>query len=63
MEMHKEQQKKRISKWAKTSITARMLMVGVLTIILLIPMSFIKNLINERMDRQQEVVKEINQKW
>lgn len=38
-------------------------MIGFLIIILLIPLSYIKNLINERMLRQQEVVKEINQKW
>jgi len=57
------QPKKRISNWAKNSITARMLMVGILTVILLIPMSFIKSLIHERMNRQQEVVNEINQKW
>ncbi|MFB9053624.1 cell envelope integrity protein CreD [Formosa undariae] len=57
------QQPSRIGKWVKTSITARMLMVGLLTSILLIPLSFIKSLIHERMDRQEEVVNEINQKW
>jgi len=50
-------------KWIKTSITARMLMVGFLILILLIPLSFIKSLISERMNRQQEVVQEINKKW
>lgn len=49
--------------WLKTSITARMLMVGFLVIILLIPLSFISSLINERAFRQQDVVNEINQKW
>ncbi|PKH52809.1 cell envelope integrity protein CreD [Tenacibaculum sp. Bg11-29] len=53
----------RFGKWVKTSITARMLMVGFLILILLIPLSFIKSLIYERMNRQQEVVKEINKKW
>lgn len=53
----------RFGKWVKTSITARMLMIGFLILILLIPLSFIKNLIFERMNRQQEVVQEINQKW
>lgn len=53
----------RFGKWVKTSITARMAMVGLLILILLIPLSFIKQLIYERMQRQQEVVNEINQKW
>eukprot|EP01090_Pellita_catalonica_P022636 TRINITY_DN887_c0_g1_i2.p2 TRINITY_DN887_c0_g1~~TRINITY_DN887_c0_g1_i2.p2 ORF type:complete len:140 (+),score=22.68 TRINITY_DN887_c0_g1_i2:1217-1636(+) len=53
----------RFGKWVKTSITARMLMIGFLILILLIPLSFIKSLIVERMNRQQEVVQEINQKW
>ncbi|PQV48218.1 inner membrane protein [Jejuia pallidilutea] len=49
--------------WLKTSITARMLMVGFLVIILLVPLSFINSLINERAFRQQDVVNEINEKW
>lgn len=49
--------------WLKTSITARMLMVGFLVIILLIPLSYINVLINERAYRQQDVVNEINEKW
>ncbi len=53
----------KLGKWVKTSITARMLMVGFLILILLIPLSFIKSLIYERMNRQQEVVQEINKKW
>ena len=57
------QQQGRFGKWAKTSITARMLMVGILIIVLMIPLSYIKSLIYERMQRQQEVVNEINQKW
>ncbi|MFD0836855.1 cell envelope integrity protein CreD [Mariniflexile aquimaris] len=49
--------------WLKTSITARMLMVGFLVIILLIPLAFINNLINERALRQNHVINEINEKW
>ncbi|SFN94618.1 inner membrane protein [Bizionia echini] len=49
--------------WIKTSITARMLMVGFLVIMLLIPLSFINELIAERSRRQQDVVSEINDKW
>ncbi|MFY0603654.1 MAG: cell envelope integrity protein CreD [Flavobacteriaceae bacterium] len=53
----------KLGKWIRTSITARMFMVGLLILILLVPLSYIKNLIQERMLRQQEVVKEINKKW
>jgi len=57
------QEKGKFEKWLKGSITARMVMVGLLIVILLIPLSYIKDLINERMLRQQEVVSEINKKW
>lgn len=57
------QQNGKLGKWLKNSITARMLMIGLLIVILLIPLSFIKSLIYERMGRQQEVVNEINKKW
>ncbi|WP_298368027.1 cell envelope integrity protein CreD [uncultured Lutibacter sp.] len=59
--MNKQQNK--FGSWLKTSITARMLMVGLLIIILLIPLSYIKSLINERAKRQESVVNEINAKW
>lgn len=49
--------------WLKTSITARLAMVGFLTLILLIPLFFIQSLIDERSRRQQNVVQEINEKW
>lgn len=47
----------------RNSITARMLVVGFLLIVLLIPLEFVKTLITERSFRQAEVVKEINGKW
>lgn len=53
----------KISNWLKTSITARMLMVGFLTLILLIPLSFVDSLIKERSFRQNDVINEINGKW
>ncbi|WP_452223734.1 cell envelope integrity protein CreD [Lacinutrix chionoecetis] len=49
--------------WLKTSITARFFMVGFLTLILLIPLFFIQNLIDERARRQESVIREINEKW
>lgn len=57
------QNKNKFGHWLKTSITARMLMVGFLTIILLIPLAFIESLITERSFRQNDVVAEINDKW
>lgn len=45
------------------STTAKMIMVGVLTLVLLIPLGFVNDLITERATRQQEVVNEINDKW
>lgn len=62
----KQQEKQNTSKfgnWLKTSITARMLMVGFLVIVLLIPLSYINSLIAERSIRQQDVVNDINEKW
>lgn len=62
IQKHTPQQNK-LGHWLKTSITARMLMVGFLVVILLIPLSYINKLIDERAYRQQDVVSEINDKW
>lgn len=53
----------RFSNWMRNSITARMLVVGFLLLILLIPLSFVQDLIRERSYRQIEVTQEINSKW
>ena len=45
------------------STTAKMMMVGLLTLILLIPLFFVQDLIQERSQRKQEVVSEISQLW
>jgi len=63
MEQIRPQNKNKFGNWIKTSITARMLMVGLLTLILLVPLSFIESLISERSFRQSEVVNEISAKW
>ena len=59
-ELKQHPQQNKFGNWLKTSITARMLMVGFLTIVLLIPLFFIENLIRERSQRQTEVINEIN---
>lgn len=63
MENTNKPQQNKFGNWLKTSIAARMLMVGFLVIILLIPLSFINSLITERAYRQSDVVNEINEKW
>lgn len=43
--------------------TARIIMVGLLTLILLIPLQFVQSLISERSMRKGEAVKEVGQIW
>lgn len=45
------------------STTAKMIMVGFLTLVLLIPLEFVKDLIRERSQRKQEVVNEVSNLW
>ncbi|MNK15861.1 Inner membrane protein CreD [compost metagenome] len=45
------------------SSTVKIIMIGMLTLVLLIPLEFVKSLIFERSERQKEVVTEINNKW
>ena len=45
------------------STTAKMIMVGILTLALLIPLFFVQDLITERSLRQKEVVSETTSKW
>ncbi|RMA56753.1 cell envelope integrity protein CreD [Ulvibacter antarcticus] len=58
-----EQKRGKIGNWLRNSITARMLVVGFLLIVLLIPLEFVKSLISERSYRQAEVIQDINGKW
>ena len=45
------------------SATAKVIMAGILTLVLLIPLSFVQNLISERAERKTEVISEITSKW
>ena len=45
------------------STTVRMATVGFLTLILLIPLEFVKDLISERSNRKKEVVEEVSNFW
>lgn len=40
-----------------------MILIGILILVILIPLSFIENLIQQKAYRQEKVVKEINDKW
>lgn len=45
------------------SLSVKMAVVGFLILILLIPLTYVQSLIEERSQRQQEVISEINEKW
>ncbi len=45
------------------TLTAKIIMVGLLTLVLLIPLAFVRELIYERSTRQEAVTGEINDKW
>ncbi|HEX8270828.1 MAG TPA: cell envelope integrity protein CreD [Flavobacterium sp.] len=45
------------------SATAKMMLIAVLTLILLIPLFFVQDLIHERAQRQEEVIRETSEKW
>ena len=45
------------------SITVRLIVIGLLSLLLLIPLYFIQNLIEERANRQTDVIEEINNQW
>ncbi|QHI36382.1 Inner membrane protein CreD [Kordia antarctica] len=66
MEAHQTEKKNSNNKfltWFKTSITARLLVMGALVLLLMIPLTLIQELIKEREQRQQSVVNELNDKW
>ena len=63
METINNQNKNKFSNWLKQSITARLIMVGALVIILLIPLVYIEDLINERTYRKESVIREIGEQW
>jgi inner membrane protein len=54
---------KKTSDYIRRSITLKIVSVGILILLLLIPTAMIRNLISERQSRRDSVVKEISQKW
>lgn len=53
----------RISQSISSSITLKMIVIGFLILVLLIPLALIQETINERAFRKDEVIREISQSW
>lgn len=53
----------RFNLWLKESITIKLLSIGILVLILLIPTAWIMNIMEERQNRAEEVVGEVAGKW
>jgi inner membrane protein len=49
--------------WLKESVTAKLIFIGVLILVLLIPSSLVESLINERAFRQENMMKDVSDKW
>jgi inner membrane protein len=49
--------------WARTSITFKMLIIGILVLVLLIPTNMVESLIRERESTRNDAVKEVASKW
>jgi len=54
---------KKTSNFIKRSVTLKIVSIGVLILLLLIPAGLIQNLIHERQSRRDSVVSEISDKW
>ncbi len=54
---------KKTTTYIKRSITLKIVSVGILILLLLIPTAMVQNLISERQARRDAVVREISQKW
>ncbi|HRH65370.1 MAG TPA: cell envelope integrity protein CreD [Bacteroidia bacterium] len=53
----------RINDWIKRSVTIKLLSIGFLILILLIPTSMLTSLIRERQDLRNEAIREVSSKW
>jgi inner membrane protein len=58
-----ETEKKGLIAWFGESVLIKLALIGILTLLLLIPASWVQDLILERQARQDEVIKEISDKW
>ncbi len=53
----------RFNEWMRNSTTLRLVTIGILILLLLIPLNMIKKLIHEREYRKQEAMEEVSSKW
>lgn len=53
----------RINNWARRSVSLKLLIIGVLILVLLIPASMISSLIYERQNLRDTVIREVSSKW
>lgn len=53
----------RLNNWLSNSVTIKIIVIGILIAILMIPTSFIQSLIHERQYRQEEAISEVSDKW
>lgn len=63
MENNSNNPLEKLGKSIKSSITLKLLSIGILILLLLIPVSQVKDLITERESYQQEAVNEVSEKW
>lgn len=53
----------RINSWFKNSLSLKLIIITFLMLILLIPASMIKSIINERQNLREQTIREVSQKW
>lgn len=58
-----KEQKSKFKTFIKESLTLKLFVVGFLILIMLIPLSYIKSLIRERKNFQENVIEKIDEKW
>jgi inner membrane protein len=61
--MREELKQRSKNTWLRTSITVRLITIGVLILLLLIPVEMVQELIHEREYRSQEAIDEVSEKW
>jgi inner membrane protein len=62
-ELHSPQQPQGFMNWLKESVTVKLLFIGFLILLLIIPSTMIESLINERASRQADMEKDVSDKW
>jgi len=53
----------RANQWLKNSIFIKLITIGILILLLLIPVSMVRSLIREREYRQKDAIREVSEKW